>query len=389
MPVLAHTKYEQFAQSIAKGMSATGAYIAVGYSKAGAAASASRLMTNAKVSARIKELKTANAANVVKVEIRKRSARVQVGQNMVDRLCRLREARALEYANHPGGATGMLVKEYRGKNGQQEVWKFDASLVAQTNTTLKQVAIEEGQWSEKRSLSDSQASNVLRARIAAGLQRLADDRKREAVTRTSGTVLDNTKHELFAQSVAKGISATGAYTSVGYSEAGAAASALRLRTDANVSARIEELKTSITEGVVEVDIRKRPARVQILEDNLNCMWSLIEARGVEHADHPGGATGMLVKDYRGKNAEREIWKFDATLVTQINATLKQAAIEEGQWSEKREVKDAGLAERKARINRGRDRLAAEKKAALVRGEPWPPLILPLPSRLEAPSPLCT
>ena len=44
---------------------------------------------------------------------------------------------------------------------------------------------------------------------------------------------------------------------------------------------------------------------------------------------------MLVKDYRGKNAEQEIWKFDAALVSQINDTLKQAAIEEGQWSEKR------------------------------------------------------
>ena len=113
MPILLHTKHEQFAQSVAKGISATGAYISAGYSKAGAAASASRLMTNASVLARIKELKTATAASVVKVEIRKRSARVQVLQNIVDRLYRLTEARALEYADHPGGATGMLVKEHR------------------------------------------------------------------------------------------------------------------------------------------------------------------------------------------------------------------------------------------------------------------------------------
>src|SRR5450631_1772845 len=157
MPILAQPKHEQFAQSVAKGISATAAYSSAGYSKAGAAASASRLMTNANVSARIKELKTAHAANVVKVEIRKRSARVQVGQNIVDRLCRLREARALEYADHPGGATGMLVKEYRGRNGQQEIWKFDASLVAQTNATLKQVAIEVGQWSQKPESSDSRS----------------------------------------------------------------------------------------------------------------------------------------------------------------------------------------------------------------------------------------
>ena len=46
---------------------------------------------------------------------------------------------------------------------------------------------------------------------------------------------------------------------------------------------------------------------------------------------------MLVKDYLGKNAEQEIWKLDEALVSQINATMKQAAIEEGQWSEKREM----------------------------------------------------
>jgi hypothetical protein len=44
-----------------------------------------------------------------------------------------------------------------------------------------------------------------------------------------------------------------------------------LRPVPNVSARVEELKTSIAEGVVEVDIRKRSARIQVLENNLNCM----------------------------------------------------------------------------------------------------------------------
>jgi phage terminase small subunit len=390
MPILAHTKHEQFAQSVAKGISATGAYISAGYSKSGAAAaSASRLLTNANVSARIRELKTATAESVVKIEIRKRSARVQVGQNIVDRLCRLREARALEYADHPGGATGMLVKEYRGKNGQQEIWKFDAALVSQINATMKQAAIEEGQWSEKRDLSGSLADSVLTARIDAGRQRVADYKKREAATKASETVLDNTKHEQFAQSVATGISATEAYTSVGYSEAGAAASASRLLTDASVSARIEELKTSIAEGVVEVEIRKRSSRVQVLEDNLNRMCGLIEARALEYSDHPGGASGMLVKDYRGKNAEQEIWKLDAALVSQINATMKQAAIEEGQWSEKREMSGRlPLSEITARLNAGRDRVAAEKKAAPATGEPWPPG-LPSPLPLGNPPPMCT
>jgi hypothetical protein len=84
-------------------------------------------------------------------------ARINRGRDR--RLCSLIEARALEYADHPGGATGMLVKEHRGKNAQQEIWKFDAALVSQINATMKQAAIEEGQWSEKRDMSGSLASS--------------------------------------------------------------------------------------------------------------------------------------------------------------------------------------------------------------------------------------
>ena len=69
------------------------------------------------------------------------------------------------------------------------------------------------------------------------------------------------------------------------------------------------------------------------------MLALSAARAFVYADYAGGgATGMLVKDYRGKNAEQEIWKFDAALVAQICDVLKQAAIEEGQWTEKRDAK---------------------------------------------------
>jgi hypothetical protein len=184
-------------------------------------------------------------------------------------------------------------------------------------------------------------------------------------------ILTNTKHEQFAQSVAKGLSATRAYTFAGYSKAGAGASASRLLTNARVSARIEELKTSIAEGVVKVEIRKRSARVEVLQNNLNRMLGLIEARALEYADHLGGATGLLVKDYRGKNAEQEIWRYDAGLISQINDTMKQAAIEEGQWTEKRDVSSSATAALvKANLLKGRDRVAAEKKAALARGEIW-------------------
>ena len=48
------------------------------------------------------------------------------------------------------------------------------------------------------------------------------------------------------------------------------------------------------------------------------MLALSAARALVYADYAGGGvSGMLVKDYRRKNAEQETWKFDASLVGQI------------------------------------------------------------------------
>lgn len=54
-------------------------------------------------------------------------------------------------------------------------------------------------------------------------------------------VLDNHKHELFAQGVAKGKTQTQAYIDAGYSENGADVSASRLLGDARVQGRVDEL----------------------------------------------------------------------------------------------------------------------------------------------------
>ena len=79
---------------------------------------------------------------------------------------------------HPGypngAATGLLVKDYRGKDANQEVWKFDSALEARLAEDLKQAAIEEGQWNEKRDVSGTVGLSVVKARLDAGRQRVAD-----------------------------------------------------------------------------------------------------------------------------------------------------------------------------------------------------------------------
>jgi hypothetical protein len=162
-----------------------------------------------------------------------------------------------------------------------------------------------------------------------------------------------------------------------------------------VLARIKELQTAVAERVVAAQARRRSWRVELLQDRIDKAIALSQARATMYASemgesyqfqvldraaemgaiadgctpapvyippppkdwkdapppappeypktmvHPGfpigGATGLLMKDYRGKNAEQVIWKFDAALEARIADNLKQVAIEEGQWTEKREV----------------------------------------------------
>ena len=175
-------------------------------------------------------------------------------------------------------------------------------------------------------------------------------------------VLPNSRHEQFAQSVATGLSIVRAYTSAGYSQSSATSNAARIRRNAGISARIADLKTTIAEGVVEFEIRDRSARLQVLQNQLDDMLSLQQARALLYSEHPEGATGMVMKDYRGQKPRKEIWKFDAALVAQILNTLKQAAIEVGQWNEKRPLSgEVGISEITRRLNAGRDRCAAAKQ----------------------------
>lgn len=196
--VLANGKHEEFAQLVAGGQSATQAYTSIYPGTKGVAASASRLLKNSKISLRIGELRQAVSDGLVKQRIRDKNHRFDVLQRQLDRLLQLQDARAALYANetdgsydflvadplaeakatlngcklkepppggeapagypkvmtHPGlpigGATGMLVKDFRGKSAEQVIFRFDRAHQAEIRDTLRQAAIEEGDWNEDR-----------------------------------------------------------------------------------------------------------------------------------------------------------------------------------------------------------------------------------------------
>jgi hypothetical protein len=72
-------------------------------------------------------------------------------------------------------------------------------------------------------------------------------------------------------------------------------------------------------------------------------------RGADMADLPGGASGLLVRGYRGKNADRLVTRIDpgvVSLVAELRGHERQAAEELEQWKthhEERRVIDASPA----------------------------------------------
>ena len=79
------------------------------------------------------------------------------------------------------------------------------------------------------------------------------------------------------------------------------------------------------------------------------------------ADIPGGSTGLLVKDYKGRNADQPVYKADVALMAEMRATERQAAEELGQWVTKSEPSSLNVAEMTERLNAGRRRMREERE----------------------------
>lgn len=91
-------------------------------------------------------------------------------------------------------------------------------------------------------------------------------------------------------------------------------------------------------------IRLRVNRLRNLQDRIDRMTRLIDARAQEFAatsETAGGDTGLLARDYKGKNADRAVYRFDAALVRELREHERQAAQELGQWAEKHEIGGPG------------------------------------------------
>jgi cell pole-organizing protein PopZ len=156
-------------------------------------------------------------------------------------------------------------------------------------------------------------------------------------------LLENPRHEQFAQRVAAGATAVAAYVAAGYSESGAAQSAARLLKNAQVRARVQEIHAAISERLTDCSIRQVDARVRALQDRWDKMNRIIAARSADPdiRKAPGGETGLLVRTLkqlgRGETAEIvEEFELDTGLLKELREHEKQAAQELGQWTDRTE-----------------------------------------------------
>lgn len=104
-------------------------------------------------------------------------------------------------------------------------------------------------------------------------------------------------------------------------------------------ARVNQIVEDTASALKKKGIRLKENRLNNLQLRVSKMMALIEARGAEMTGEiAGGETGLLARDYKGKEADIAVYRFDAALMKELREHEKQTAIELGEWTEKQEVK---------------------------------------------------
>jgi hypothetical protein len=107
--------------------------------------------------------------------------------------------------------------------------------------------------------------------------------------------------------------------------------ALRLGENVQAETARQLTKEVIVSGPV---LATRENRLAAIQDRHDRMMRIVQERGEEMANEvAGGSSGFLVRDYKGKGADRATYKFDAALAGELREHEKHIAIELGQWQE--------------------------------------------------------
>jgi hypothetical protein len=124
----------------------------------------------------------------------------------------------------------------------------------------------------------------------------------------------------------------------------------RWKTHPEFKAKVESISAELGDAMLKYAIARRVRRVKALDARQKKMLQVIDERSTDPkmADVPGGVTGLIVHDVKGVGKgedyhEVDIYSVDVPLLRELREHEKQAAMELGQWAEKRELtgKDGG------------------------------------------------
>jgi hypothetical protein len=80
-------------------------------------------------------------------------------------------------------------------------------------------------------------------------------------------------------------------------------------------------QAELSAAPIALEISSRKARFQALEKRWDRLRAgldlLLDQRRADMADLPGGANGLLARDYKGKNAERLVTRIDPSVVSLV------------------------------------------------------------------------
>ena len=110
----------------------------------------------------------------------------------------------------------------------------------------------------------------------------------------------------------------------------------RWKSHPGFQARVAEIVAETAAALKKQGIRVKETRLAKLNRMVQRIESVILGRAEDMPEAPGGKSGLLARDYKGKDADQPVYRFDAPMVKEYRELLKQAAIEVGEWTEKRE-----------------------------------------------------
>jgi 16S rRNA A1518/A1519 N6-dimethyltransferase RsmA/KsgA/DIM1 with predicted DNA glycosylase/AP lyase activity len=128
-------------------------------------------------------------------------------------------------------------------------------------------------------------------------------------------------------------------------------------------ARIKLYQQEMATHAFRQGIAQRENRLGALADRWKRMHALMEARAqaYDSPEIPGGSTGLIVEEVKvsPKGDKTVVYSFDRALFQEMRETEKQAAIELGQWTEKR-------ANLNVNVDTGEEHLTDEQAEAIRR-----------------------